>query len=241
MNLALIGYGKMGRLIEEIALERGHKIVSVITSKNRDDIKKPEFRTADAAIEFTSPAAAFENCKDAIEQGVKVVSGSTGWNDRLPEIRRICEEHNGALFHSSNFSIGVNVTFAVNEYLAQIMNRFSQYDVDITEIHHIHKLDHPSGTAISLADGIISNLDRKDAWSEDADAPAGALKINSEREGEVPGTHIIKYKSDVDEITLKHEAFSRRGFALGAVVAAEWIKDRQGFFTMADMLNLNNK
>lgn len=226
----------MGRAIEKIALGRGHEIVCAVDVDNRGDIRGDAFRSAQVAIEFTTPGTAFDNCAEALGQGVKVVSGSTGWTGRLPEIERLCQRLGGALFYSSNYSIGVNVLFAVNKYLAKIMDGFGQYDVAMREIHHIHKLDHPSGTAITLAEGIIGQMGRKTAWSEDS-SQADTLKITSERTGEVPGTHIIEYTSAVDKITLSHEAFSRDGFALGAVVAAEWLTDKTGFFGMADMLN----
>lgn len=239
MKLALIGYGKMGHAIEKIAVARGHEIVCIIDANNTSDFDSDAFRSADVAIEFTTPATAYDNCQRAFAQGVKVVSGSTGWTSRLPEVKQLCNEGKATLFYSSNYSIGVNVFFAVNEFLAKIMNKFSQYDVDMTEIHHIHKLDHPSGTAITLAEGILGNLERKTSWSEDSNSSSETLKIVAERKGEVPGTHIVKYTSPVDKITIEHEAFSRDGFALGAVVAAEWLKDKNGFFGMNDMLNLN--
>lgn len=240
MKIALIGYGKMGKTIEKIARARGHEIVSVIDADNQQDFDSEAFRSADAAIEFTMPTAAFANCCKALQNGVAVISGSTGWTDRLSEVKALCQEKGGAMLYSSNFSIGVNLFFAVNKYLAKLMNGFNQYDVDMTEIHHIHKLDHPSGTAITLAEEVLDNIDRKKSWTEDFNATPDKLRITSEREGEVPGTHIIRYTSPVDKITIEHEAFTREGFALGAVVAAEWINGRTGWFTMDDMLNLNN-
>lgn len=238
MKIALIGYGKMGHAIEAIARKRGHEIVCIIDVTNQEDFNSNAFRSADVAIEFSTPSSAYSNYMNAFKQGVKVVSGSTGWLDKINEIKNLCENDNATFFYSSNFSIGVNIFFAINKYLAKIMNRFPEYDVTMNEIHHIHKLDHPSGTAISLADGIIENLARKDAWTEDAGAASDKLFINHEREGEVPGTHIIEYKSDVDRIVIEHEAFSRHGFALGAVVAAEWMKDKVGFHTMDEMMDL---
>lgn len=237
MNIALIGYGKMGRTIEEIAIARGHKIVCKIDVDNQNDFDSDAFRSADVAIEFTTPNTAVENYRRAFAQGVAVVSGTTGWLDRVDEVKRCCEQNNATFFYSSNFSIGVNIFFALNKYLAKIMNGFEQYDVSMKEIHHIHKLDHPSGTAITLAEGIIQNLDRKTGWAENSDN-AELVNITAERVGEVPGTHIIEYRSDVDCIKIEHEAFSRRGFALGAVVAAEWVKGKKGWFTMNDMMNL---
>ncbi len=236
MKIALIGYGKMGRAIEGIARERGHEVVSIITTANPQDFDSEAFRSADVAIEFTVPAAAFTNVTKAIERGVAVVSGTTGWTDRISEVEALCNDRGGAFLYSSNFSIGVNAFFAVNKYLAKIMNRFPQYDVAMKEIHHIHKLDHPSGTAITLAQGIINNIDRKQSWSETSKA-ADAVNIEAVREGEVPGTHIITYTSADDRITIEHEAFSRRGFALGSVVAAEWLNGKKGCFTMNDIFD----
>lgn len=238
MKLALIGYGKMGHAIEKIALGRGHEIVCKIDADNMNDFDSEAFRSADVAIEFTTPDTAYGNCLRAFSKGVRVVSGTTGWINRLPEIKRMCDEGRATLFYSSNYSIGVNVLFAVNKYLAKIMNHLPEYNVDMTEIHHIHKLDHPSGTAITLAEGIIENIDRKDKWSEDSDAD-NVVKIAYERKGEVPGTHIINYTSAVDKITISHEAFNREGLALGAVMAAEWLNGKQGFFGMDDMLNFS--
>ncbi len=236
MNIALIGYGKMGKTIEEIAVARGHQIVCKIDVDNQNDFDSDAFRSADVAIEFTTPKTAVENYRRAFEQGVAVVSGTTGWLEREDEVKRWCEQDSATFFYSSNFSIGVNIFFALNKYLAKIMNGFEQYDVSMKEIHHIHKLDHPSGTAITLAEGIIQNVDRKIGWAENSDS-SEIVNITAEREGEVPGTHIVEYRSDVDCIKIEHEAFSRRGFALGAVVAAEWVKGKKGWFTMNDMMN----
>ena len=236
MDIALIGYGKMGRAIEEIAVKRGHNIVCRIDSSNVADIGSGSFRKADVAIEFTTPSSAFSNCAKAVVMGVPVVSGTTGWLDKMDGLKRLCKENDGAFFYSSNFSIGVNIFFALNKYLAKIMDRFAEYDVSIDEIHHIHKLDHPSGTAVTLANGIIDNLGRKTGWAEE-NAGDSQILIKSERVGEVPGTHIVKYTSDIDSIKIEHEAFSRKGFAAGAVMAAEWLAGRKGWFTMDDMLD----
>lgn len=238
MKIALIGYGKMGHAIERIAINRGHEIVCTIDKDNQDDFNSEAFRSADVAIEFSTPATAFDNYMKAFAQGVKVVSGSTGWLDRLDEVKAKCANEGATFFYSSNFSIGVNLFFAVNKYLAKIMNRFSQYDVKMKEIHHIHKLDHPSGTAISLARGVIENLDRKDSWTESHEEGKNAIVIDHEREGEKAGTHIVEYSSDVDRIVIEHEAFSREGFALGAVVAAEWMADKTGYHTMDELMKL---
>jgi 4-hydroxy-tetrahydrodipicolinate reductase len=237
MKIALIGYGKMGKAIERIAQSRGHEIVSRIEVNNQADFSSEAFKSADIAIEFTTPATAFANYQKAFAAGVPVVSGSTGWLEKMPEVKRMCDDGKATMFYSSNFSIGVNIFFAVNKYLANIMNRFGQYDVAMKEIHHIHKLDHPSGTAITLAEGIIENIDRKEAWTE-AQPKDNEIKIEAERVGEVPGTHIVNYTSAVDSIKIEHEAFSRDGFALGAVMAAEWMQGRKGWHTMDEMLNL---
>ena len=237
MKIALIGYGKMGHAIEKFALERGHEIVSIIDIDNQCDFDSAQFKSADVAIEFTTPATAYDNCLRALQAGVKVVSGSTGWTDRIPQLKNeMAGTPSATFFYSSNYSLGVNIFFAVNKYLARLMNGFAQYDVEMKEIHHIHKLDHPSGTAITLANGIIENLNRKKAWTENEEHKADEILIEHERIGEVPGTHIIRYKSPVDEISITHEAFSRDGFALGAVVAAEWLCDKTGFLGMDDML-----
>lgn len=234
MKIALIGYGKMGHVIEEIAMARGHEIVCRIDVDNQHDFESEAFASADVAIEFTTPATAVENYRRAFAAGVPVVSGTTGWLDRMPEIEKACEE-GATFFYASNFSLGVNVFFAVNRWLASVMNYFDDYHVSLEEIHHIHKLDHPSGTAITLADGIIENIDRLSQWSETQQA-ADVLPIVAQREGEVPGTHIVRYDSEVDTITIEHRAKSRRGFALGAVVAAEFTVGKKGFLTMSDML-----
>jgi 4-hydroxy-tetrahydrodipicolinate reductase len=236
MKIALIGYGKMGKTIEQIALGRGHEIVSIIDVDNRDDIKSDAFRSADVAIEFTTPSTAMDNYLACFKAGVPVVSGTTGWLDRLPEVKEMCEKEGKTFFYSSNFSIGVNIFFALNKYLAKIMNQFSQYDVEMTEVHHIHKLDAPSGTAITLAEGVLENIDRKDRWVlEKAEKPTD-MTIHAIREGEVPGIHEITYKSEVDTISIKHDAKSRAGFALGAVLAAEFTAGKKGFLGMDDML-----
>lgn len=224
----------MGHIIEKIALERGHEIVCIIDKENHDDINSAAFRSADVAIEFTTPATALANCRQALNNGVKVVSGSTGWASDLDKIKELCAANQELAFlWSSNFSIGVNLFFAINEYAARLMNRFGQYVPRMKEIHHIHKLDHPSGTAITLAEKIIANNDTVSRWAEESMEPS-TLLIDHERIGEVPGTHIVTWESPVDSITLEHRAKGREGFALGAVVAAEWLATEQGFKTMAD-------
>ncbi|MCM1111364.1 MAG: hypothetical protein NC336_09155 [Clostridium sp.] len=239
MKIALIGYGKMGHMIEEAALKRGHQIVAIIDKENNAEIESDNFRQADVAIEFTSPATAADNCLRALRQGVRVVSGSTGWTDRLGEVETLCGEKPGTAFlWSSNYSIGVNLFFAINRYAARLLAP-SGYDPTVREIHHIHKLDHPSGTAISIARQIVDEDPRLSGWTEDAgEAKArGEILIEHEREGEVPGTHIVTWDSDVDTITLEHRAKSRAGFALGAVIAAEWLSKLTGYHTMEEFMD----
>lgn len=237
MKIALIGYGKMGKTIEQIAISRGHEIVAHIDIDNQQDFDSKEFKSADIAIEFTAPSVAVENYRRAFNAGVSVVSGTTGWTARMEEVKSWCKEKNLAFFWTSNFSLGVNIFFAMNKYLAKIMNKFPEYEVDITETHHIHKLDAPSGTAITLADGIIENLDRKSSWELDKASKDDKIGIKAIREGEVPGIHTIRYESDVDSITITHDAKSRAGLALGAVVAAEFTYRKKGCLGMSDMLN----
>ena len=248
MKIALIGYGKMGKMIEQIALGRGHEIVSIIDVDNQQDFESEAFASADVAIEFTAPQAAYGNYLKAFAKNVKVVSGSTGWmKEHGDEVRRLCSEGGQTLFWASNFSIGVAIFSAVNRYLARIMNDFPQYDVRMEEVHHVHKLDHPSGTAITLAEEIVDRLDRKKQWcvgqvtNADGSVPpatdtdADALAIDSIRRGEVPGIHSITYDSPADCITITHDAHSRQGFALGAVLAAEFTASHSGLLTISDM------
>ena len=236
MKIALIGYGKMGKTIEKIALDRGHQIVSIIDIDNQQDFDSDAFRSADVAIEFTTPTTAVDNYLKAFAQGVPVVSGSTGWTARMDEIKDICDRGEATFFWTSNFSLGVNIFFALNKYLSALMDNFTDYTPEMKEIHHIHKLDHPSGTAITLAEGLIDNVTRINAWTEENPSDSQLL-INHEREGEVPGTHIISWNSDVDTINIEHKAKSRQGFALGAVVAAEWVNGKKGFLTMEQMMH----
>ena len=249
MKIALIGYGKMGRMIEQIALARGHNIVCRIDIDNQQDFDSEAFRTADVAIEFTAPAVAYDNVCRCFGAGVKVVSGSTGWmQHHADDVRRACQEHGCTLFWSSNFSVGVYIFNAINRQLARIMNRFPQYEPRMEETHHIHKLDHPSGTAITLAETIVEEVDRIDAWTmgtltqpdgttvePDAKADAAHMPIDSIRRGEVPGIHSITWDSEADQITITHDAHSRKGFALGAVLAAEYAATHSGLLTMDDM------
>ena len=248
MKIALIGYGKMGKMIEQIALSRGHEIVSIIDIDNQDDFDSPAFASADVAIEFTAPHVAYGNYLRAWKHNVKIVSGSTGWlKEHGDDVRRACAEEGKTLFWASNYSIGVAIFSAVNKYLANIMNRFAQYDVEETEVHHIHKLDHPSGTGITLAEQIVERLDRKSDWQmgtltqpDGTVVPAenldnGKLTINSVRRGEVPGIHSITWNSEAEKITITHDAHSRQGFALGAVLAAEYTAGHNGLLTIDDM------
>ncbi len=248
MKIALIGYGKMGREIERIARSRGHEIVSIIDIDNRRDFESDAFRSADVAIEFTKPDAAYENYMSAFAAGVKVVSGTTGWTDRYwAEMKRLCEEEGKTFFWSSNFSLGVAIFSAVNKYLARIMNRFPEYDVSLTETHHIHKLDAPSGTAITLAEAIVENLDRKTGWVKGTlqtpegtvegctECVADKLPVNAIRRDEVPGIHSIRYDSEADSITITHDAKNRSGFALGAVLAAEYTAGHTGLLGLEDL------
>ena len=241
MKIALIGYGKMGKMIEQIAKDRGQEIVSIIDIDNQEDFESEAFASADVAIEFTAPQAAYGNYLKAFAKNVKVVSGSTGWmKDHGDEVRKMCTEGGQTLFWASNFSVGVAIFSAVNRYLAKIMNGFSQYDAHMEETHHIHKIDAPSGTAITLAEEMIANLDRKDSWVKGQDNQPydkSTLRIDSLRRGEVPGIHTIRYDSEADMITISHEAHSRKGFALGAVLAAEYTKDHQGLLTISDMFD----
>lgn len=241
MKIALIGYGKMGHIIECIALERGHEIVSKVDVDNQEEFESEAFASADVAIEFTVPAKAVENYRKSWAAGVPVVSGTTGWNSVLPELKEEIAANGYTLFWASNFSLGVNLFFELNKRLAQMMNRYTNYDVAMTEIHHTEKKDAPSGTAITLAEGILENLDRKSEWvlvDSQQSTVNSQLGIEALREGKVPGTHIVKYDSAVDSITIKHEAKSREGFALGAVVAAEFLVGKPaGFYSMADLMN----
>ncbi len=238
MKIALIGYGKMGHEIEKIALERGHEVVCVIDMNEEDKFDSPEFKGSDVAIEFTSPESAMQNYRQAFASEVPVVSGTTGWLTHLDEIRQACEKDGKTFFYASNFSVGVNIFFALNKYLAALMNRYPGYEVRMEETHHIHKLDAPSGTAITLAEGILSNIDRKEGWVLGKDAQVGdTLRIDAFREGEVPGIHSVIYESDADIIRITHDAKSRKGFALGAVLAAEFTHGKTGFLTMEDMLD----
>lgn len=235
MKIALLGYGKMGKEIEAIALNRKHDIVLKVGEHNAASITSDDLKKADVAIEFSTPHTVIGNIKKCFEAKVPVVVGTTGWYDHFGEIEQLCKTQQATLFHATNFSLGVNLFFKVNTYLAELMNRYDSYDVEMEEIHHIHKLDKPSGTAISLANQIIEKLERKTNWSITGKAPE-TLFIKDVREGEVPGTHIIKYTSAVDDIEIMHKAHNRKGFALGAVIAAEFVNGKNGIFTMKDLI-----
>lgn len=238
MKIALIGYGKMGHEIEKIALERGHEIVSIIDINNADTaFDSPEFKSADVAIEFSTPDTAIENYRKCFAANVPVVAGTTGWLEHMDEVKEACEKSDKTFFYASNYSLGVNIFFALNKYLAKIMNNFSDYNVKMEEVHHIHKLDAPSGTAITLAEGIMENVDRKKRWNLEMEEKPTDLSIHCIREGEVPGIHEVMYESEADVISIKHDAKSRKGFALGAVFAAEFTNGKKGFLGMKDMLN----
>ncbi|OPC00063.1 4-hydroxy-tetrahydrodipicolinate reductase [Elizabethkingia meningoseptica] len=232
MRIALVGYGKMGKIIDEIAQKRGHEVVARLKeTPTADNLKNP-----DVVIEFSNPEAAYQNIKNCLELGIPVICGTTGWLDKKDEIETYAVEKNTAFLYGSNFSLGVNLFFALNERLAKMMSPFPEYNVQLEEIHHIHKLDAPSGTAITLAEGVIENSGFE-AWKLE-ETKGKELGIFAIRENEVPGTHSVYYRSEVDEIEIKHTAFNRNGFALGAVVASEWINGKKGVFTMNDVLGL---
>jgi 4-hydroxy-tetrahydrodipicolinate reductase len=238
MKIALIGYGKMGHAIEEIALQRGHEIVLKIGIENLEDNTIDNIKKADVAIEFTGPEVAFENVIRVLDAGVPVVSGSTGWLQRFDEAKAHCTKNNGALLYASNYSVGVNIFFAINKRLAELMAPHKEYEVRMTEIHHTQKKDAPSGTAITLAEGILQSLEQKKQWVNGASNNKTDLQIISERVDPAPGTHVITYTSDIDDIEIKHTAHNRKGFATGAVLAAEFLHNKKGIFSMSDVLGL---
>lgn len=242
MNILLLGYGKMGKIIEEIAVSRGHRIIGKINIDNRSDLDRIQPKSVDVIIEFSQPEAAISNIRWGLQRGIPVVSGTTGWLEKKPEIEHLTADKEGTFFYASNFSIGVNVFFKVNQYLAKLMDEQSDYRVSIEEIHHTEKKDAPSGTAITLAEDIIQKLDRLSQWNPSEENPSNldTLPITSRRIDPAPGTHIIRYQSEIDTIEITHTAHSRKGFALGAVLVAEWIKDKKGVLTMDDFLSLQN-
>ncbi len=238
MKIALIGYGKMGKAIEEIAIKKGHEIVLKIDVNNLTDFTKEKLSNADVAIEFTSPHTAFENVKKCMDYSVPVICGSTGWLDKWNEIETFCIEKDGTFLYASNFSIGVNLFFELNTYLAKLMNTYANYNVTITEIHHTQKKDAPSGTAITLAEQILANNPSKEKWINQPTGNNNELEIISERIDPAPGTHTIKYSSIIDDIEITHTAHNRVGFASGAILAAEFVVGKKGIFNMKDALGL---
>ena len=238
MKLALIGYGKMGKAIGEIALQRGHTIVLTIDQPNLHEFIRENIAKADVAIEFTGPHSAYENVKKCLEYGIPVVSGSTGWTEKLEELKIKCLDLNGSFAYSSNYSVGVNIFFEINKRLASLMAAHSDYDVLLEETHHTQKLDAPSGTAITLAEQILEVLKRKKQWVNEVSDNPDDLEIISQRIDPAPGTHHVRYASLIDTIEITHTAHNRMGFATGAVLAAEFIKDKKGFFTMKEVLDL---
>jgi len=249
MKIALLGYGKMGKIIEKIAVDRGHEIVLKIDYDNQPELTVENLQKADVAIEFSTPGTVLNNIAYCFNATVPVVVGATGWYAQIPQVKQQCEVKNSTLIYASNFSVGVNIFFHINRVLAKLMKNYNYYDVQVEEIHHTQKLDSPSGTAITIAEGIIENLDTKNEWvnilTDDGSQSAGKqiksdqLLIESFRIENVPGTHTVIYDSEVDMLEFKHTAHNRNGFALGAVMAAEWVKDKKGFYTVQDMFNFN--
>jgi 4-hydroxy-tetrahydrodipicolinate reductase len=249
MKIALLGYGKMGKIIEKIALSRKHEIVLTIDNENLHELTAENLQKADAVIEFTMPASVMSNIEHCFNAGVPIVVGTTGWYDRLDEIKQKCQDVDGSLLYATNFSVGVNIFFHINRLLAKVMNNYPYYDVQVEEIHHMQKLDAPSGTAITIAEGIIDNLTSKTDWvnvlttddsDDDKNVKSEELLIESMRIDSVPGTHTVIYDSEVDTIEFKHTAHNRNGFALGAVLAAEWINGKKGFYTVDAMFDFKS-
>jgi len=239
MNIAIIGYGKMGKMIEQLAAAKGHTIGLIIDIDNTGDLNAENLKNIDCAIEFTTPQTAVQNFTICFNNDIPLVSGTTGWLDQLETVKTHCLKNNGAFFYASNFSLGVNILFKLNDYLAKIMSNFKEYDINIDETHHIHKLDKPSGTAITLANQILEQNTQKQKWSLNPDS-GNDLQITSHRKDEIVGIHEISYISPIDKITIAHEAFSREGFANGSIMAAEFLKDKKGIFGMNDLLKSFN-
>jgi 4-hydroxy-tetrahydrodipicolinate reductase len=237
MKIALLGYGRMGKEIEKIALSRKHEIVLKIDIDNQQDLNTTNLNKADVAIDFSVPTSAYDNIMKCFEAGTPVVSGTTGWMNKFTEVTDYCRENQKTFFYAPNYSIGVNIFFEINRLLAGMMDRFAEYDVNMEETHHIHKLDAPSGTAISLAEGILENIRRKTKWESGRTDKENLLGIESVREGEVPGVHKVRYESEVDSIEMVHTSKSRKGLAQGAVLAAEFIAGKTGIFTMKDLMS----
>jgi len=236
MKIAILGYGKMGKAIEKIALNRGHEIVLKIHRENQEQCNLQNLNQADVVIDFSIPDSAKANILLAVDANTPIISGTTGWLDDYDEVAEYCREKDSAFLYASNFSLGVNLFFELNKNLAKLMNSHDQYQIDMTEIHHTQKLDAPSGTAISLAEQIMAENTLKKNWVLDSESSEGNINIDAIREGGVPGTHVVNYKSEIDTITIKHEAHSREGFAFGAIIASEWILNRKGVFSMHDVL-----
>jgi len=240
MKIALIGYGKMGKAIEETAIAHKHEVGLIIDLHNLQELSHARLAEHDVAIEFTTPATAFENINTCFDAGIPVVCGTTGWNDQLSEVVQRCEEEKKSLVHASNFSLGVNMLFHINSKLAGLMNRFGQYDVSLQEIHHTLKKDAPSGTAITLADDIISRLDRKNKWTLAPERQEKGIEITAVRADDIFGIHEVVYESEFDNLSIRHAAKNRVGFASGVILAAEFISDKRGFYTMQDVLNFSS-
>ncbi len=238
MKIAIIGYGKMGREIETSAINKGHEIILKVDMDNIHELNSDLFKKAEVAVEFTTPGTAFDNIQACFNAGVPVVCGTTGWTDKLNSIEQICLEKKQTFFYASNFSIGVNILFKLNRRLAEVMNKFPEYDINISEVHHIHKKDAPSGTAITLAEDILQRIERKTSWKNEATGKRDVLAVLSEREGEVPGTHVISCKSPFDILEISHQALNRSVFASGVVMAAEFIYDKTGVYKMDDLLDI---
>ncbi len=236
MNIALVGYGKMGKSIEKIALARHHNIVLIVDQHNQGDLNSELLKTAEVVIEFSRPEAALNNIKTCLTAGVPVVCGTTGWLEHKQEVIDLCTRLKGTFMHASNYSLGVNIFFQLNKYLASLMHKFPEYKIKLEEIHHTQKLDAPSGTAITLAEGILLRNHSLKSWTKGATNEKDVIPIHSIRENDVPGTHSIYYENDIDSIEIKHTAFTREGFAIGAVTAAEWLAGKKGVYSMQDML-----
>jgi len=240
MNIAISGYGKMGKEIEKVAIAKGHTVSAKIDSLEDWDKFDPEISKSDVVIDFSQPDVVVSNIQNCFARNIPIVVGTTGWDNKKKEFKQYCLSNDKVLFTASNFSIGVNILYEINKLLAQLLNNYPEYNIDLEEIHHIHKKDQPSGTAIELAKQILNLVESKKKWTLDNSTDNQDLNIKSIREGEVPGTHIVKYTSDIDELEIKHTAKSREGFARGAVSAADWLIGKTGYFEMKDLLGLNN-
>jgi len=238
LGIILIGYGRMGHEVEKVAKKRGHQVLMTIDQENQNEMTPTNLQKADVAIEFSLPDAAYNNIITCLQAGLPVVSGTTGWLDKMPQVEEYCHQYDQAFFHAANFNIGVNLFFKLNEYFARMMNNYSSYDIEVEETHHVHKVDAPSGTARKLADILLQAIGRKKNWKKETAEKPEDLAVKSIREDEVPGIHRVMYHSDFDDIEIKHSAKSREGFALGAVMAGEFLQGKQGVFSMDDLLNL---